>query len=158
MFLSDFASIRGLKSNTVAAYVNNHPEISEHTTMDGKQKVLDDIAVELLDKKYPLPKPIQIIEDTESRNKLLEAQRTIIKMQQVIIEVSAEKERLAIQAERVMLLETAEKEKADKISKLEADIERQDELLDRREQELSAVKQELSRLKNRSFWERILNR
>ena len=127
-------------------------------TMDSKQKVLDDMAVELLDKKYPLNKPIQIIEDTESRNKLLEAQRTIIKMQQVIIEMSAEKERLAIQAERVRLLEIAEKEKADKIGKLEADIEWQDELLDRREQELSAVKQELSRLKNRSFWERILNR
>ena len=79
-------------------------------------------------------------------------------MQQVIIEMSAEKERLAIQAERVRLLEIAEKEKADKIGKLEADIEWQDELLDRREQELSAVKQELSRLKNRSFWERILNR
>ena len=127
-------------------------------TMDSKQKVLDDMAVELLDKKYPLHKPIQIIEDTESRNKLLEAQRTIIKMQQVIIEMSAEKERLAIQAERVRLLEIAEKEKADKIGKLEADIEWQDELLDRREQELSAVKQKLSRLKNRSFWERILNR
>ncbi|MDY2862461.1 MAG: hypothetical protein SOT10_07695 [Oscillospiraceae bacterium] len=79
-------------------------------------------------------------------------------MQQVIIEMSAEKERLAILAERVRLLEIAEKEKADKIGKLEADIEWQDELLDRREQELSAVKQELSRLKNRSFWERILNR
>ena len=142
----------------MSEYVNNHPEISEHTTMDGKQKVLDDIAVELLDKKYPLHKPIQIIEDTDSRNKLLESQRTIIKMQQVIIEMSAEKERLAILAERVRLLEIAEKEKADKIGKLEADIEWQDELLDRREQELSAVKQELSRLKNRSFWERILNR
>lgn len=79
-------------------------------------------------------------------------------MQQVIIEMSAEKERLAILAERVRLLEIAEKEKADKIGKLEADIEWQDELLDRREQELSAVKQKLSRLKIRSFWERILNR
>lgn len=77
--------------------------------MDGKQKVLDDIAVELLDKKYPLHKPIQIIEDTDSRNKLLESQRTIIKMQQVIIEMSAEKERLAIQAERVRLFEIVEK-------------------------------------------------
>lgn len=70
----------------------------------------------------------------------------------MIIEVSAEKEWLAIQTERVMLLgKTTEKEKADKIGKLEADIERQYELPDRREQELSAVKQELSRLKNRSF-------
>lgn len=126
--------------------------------MDGKQKVLDDIAVELLDKKYPLSKPIQIIEDTESRNKLLEAQRTIIKMQQVIIEMSAEKERLAIQAERVRLLEIAEKEKADKIGKLEADIEWQDELLDRREQELSDMKQELDRLKSRRLWERLFNK
>lgn len=102
-------------------------------TMDSKQKVLDDMAVELLDKKYPLPKLIQIIEDTDSRNKLLEAQREIIKIQQVIIEMSAENERFAIQAERVRLLEIAEKEKADKIGKLEADIEWQDELLDRRE-------------------------
>ena len=127
-------------------------------TMDSKQKVLDDMAVELLDKKYPLSKPIQIIEDTESRNKLLEAQRTIIKMQQVIIEMSAEKERLAILAERVRLLEIAEKEKADKIGKLEADIEWQDELLDRREQELSDMKQELDRLKGRGFGGGILNR
>ena len=72
-------------------------------------------------------------------------------MQQVIIEMSAEKERLAIQAERVRLLEIAEKEKADKIGKLEADIEWQDELLDRREQELSDMKQELDRLKREDF-------
>ena len=64
-------------------------------------------------------------------------------MQQVIIEMSAEKEKLAILAERVRLLEIAEKEKADKIGKLEADIERRDELIDKREQELSDVKQEL---------------
>ena len=123
--------------------------------MDSKQKVFDDIAVELLDKKYPLPKPIQIIEDTDSRNKLLEAQRTIIKMQQVIIEMSAEKEMLAIQAERVRLVETAEKEKADKIGKLEADIERRDELIDKREQELSDMKQELDQLKSRRLWKRL---
>lgn len=79
-------------------------------------------------------------------------------MQQVIIEMSAEKERLAILAERVRLLEIAEKEKADKIGKLEADIEWQDELLDRREQELSDMKQELDRLKSRRLWERLFNK
>ena len=72
--------------------------------------------------------------------------------------MSAEKERLAIQAERVRLLEIAEKEKADKIGKLEADIEWQDELLDRREQELSDMKQELDRLKSRRLWERLFNK
>jgi len=35
--------------------------------------LLDDVAVELLEEVYPLPKPIEVVEDTESRAKLIEA-------------------------------------------------------------------------------------
>ena len=78
MLLQDFAAQRGVKANTVAAYMLAHAtEFEGHTTMDGKQKVLDEVALELLDAKYPLPRPVQIIQDTEAREQLAVALREL---------------------------------------------------------------------------------
>lgn len=144
MFLTDFAAARGLKANTVAVYINNHPEIAEHTSMVGKFKVLDEVAIELLDKKYPLPKPVQVIEDTESRKKLVEAQQTIILMQQKMLEMAAENKELALKAEKVLMLEAAEQEKAETIGKLEAEIEYKNDKIDEEHQAHQTTAAELA--------------
>ena len=41
-----------------------------------------------MDKKYPLPKPVEVIEDTEARRQLVEAQQLIIRLQQQLVEAA----------------------------------------------------------------------
>ena len=179
MYLRDFAEIRGVKPDTVASYIRNHPEIAELTSMEGKFMVLSDEAVDILDKKYPLPKPVQVVQDTESLKTLSEAQQTIILMQQKMLEMAAENKKLALQAEKVLMLEAAELEKVEKIGKLEADIDSRNEIITEKEKQLydeqqahyntvaelaeaqkqlSDAQQELERLKNRSFFQRLFNK
>lgn len=94
--ITDFAESRGTDRDTVNAFIRKHPEIKEHTQREGKNVVIDTEteAFSLLDKQYPLPKMVQVIEDTESRKKLIEAQETIIKLQAVISEYKGIEARL----------------------------------------------------------------
>lgn len=172
MFLKDFAEMRGVKADTVATYIRRHPEIAEHTSTEGYFMVLDDVAIDMLDKKYPMPKPVQVVQDTESLKKLAEAQQTIILMQQKMLEMAAENKELALQAEKVLMLEAAEQEKAEAIGKLEAELEYKNDKIDEEQQahqttaaeladaqkQLSEAQQELERLKNRNFIQRLLNK
>lgn len=88
--ITDFAENRNTDRDTVNAFIRNHPEIKAQTHREGKNVVIDTDteAYALLDKQYPLSKLIQVIEDTESRQKLIEAQETIIQLQMKLNEQS----------------------------------------------------------------------
>lgn len=88
--ITDFASNRGHDRDTVNAYIRNHPEIQKETVKKGKSRYIDTEtkAYQLLDKKYPLPKPVEVIEDTEARRQLVEAQQLIIRLQQQLVEAA----------------------------------------------------------------------
>lgn len=90
--ISGFAESRNVDRDTVNAFIRNHPEVKEHTKRQGKNVVIDTDSegYEILDKQYPLPQMIQIIEDTESRQKLIQAQELIIKLQNKITEQAIE--------------------------------------------------------------------
>ena len=82
MKLSEFAKLRNVHRDTITQYIRRNPELFEgHTKVDGKWLILDEEAERLLDEKYPLPKPVEIIEDKESREKLIKAQELIIQLQ-----------------------------------------------------------------------------
>ena len=80
MKIQEFAESRNLKVNTVHVYLNKHKEILEDCFRDGKYLCIneDSKGFELLCKKYPLPQPVNVIEDTESRKKLIVAQERMI--------------------------------------------------------------------------------
>lgn len=88
--ITDFASNRGYDRDTVNAYIRNHPEIQKETVKKGKRRYIDTEtkAYQLLDKKYPLLKPVEVIEDTEARRQLVEAQQLIIRLQQQLVEAA----------------------------------------------------------------------
>lgn len=88
--VAEFAINRGQDRDTVNAYIRNHPEIQEETIRKGKSRYLDTEtkAYQALDKKYPLPKPVEVIEDTEARHQLVEAQQLIIRLQQQLVEAA----------------------------------------------------------------------
>ena len=70
MKISDFIDGRGVTYDTVRKYIVNHPELFKGHIGRTNTIVLDDVAIEILEKKYPFPDPVQVIQDTEAREKL----------------------------------------------------------------------------------------
>lgn len=71
MNLSQFAQSRGLKQQTVSAYVQRHPEIfNGHISRNGKNKILDGEAISRLEEKYPLPQAELIAQLTAENERL----------------------------------------------------------------------------------------
>lgn len=98
----DFAASRNIDKDTVNTYIRRHPEIKAAVRKDGKNVVIDTetVAYALLDKQYPLPQMIQVVEDKESRAKLIKAQEMIIQLQTRLNEQS---QRIA-EAEAIKIL------------------------------------------------------
>lgn len=79
MTLKEFAEGRGVDYNTVMQWLWRRPELRQQMDKDGKSYVLDPAseAYEELDKKYPPPRPVQIVQDEEARQALSDAQKKI---------------------------------------------------------------------------------
>lgn len=134
MKLQDFAKERQVKSEAVAQYIRRHKdEYDGHTRRIDNALELDEVAVELLNKKYPLPQPIEVIIDHESRDKLIKAQDVIISLQQQIM----------LQTER--------------LSEIELEHARAQLQLEDKEGKIKELQAEIERLRNRTFWERLRN-
>ena len=55
------------RPNTVAVYMKSHEkECKGHTWLKNGRKWLDEDAIRLLEQKYPMPLPVQVIEDSEA--------------------------------------------------------------------------------------------
>lgn len=78
MRISEFIEFRNVEYDTIRRYISRKPEIFKgHTGRPGRIE-LDDYAVEQLEKKYPLPHPVQVVEDTDARKKLSDLQEKLI--------------------------------------------------------------------------------
>lgn len=119
MLVSEFARVRQVDNNTITKYISRHSkEFSGHTTRTTHGLELDEIAIELLEKKYLLPKPIEIIEDTESMKKLIAAQEEIIKLKDQI-------NNLTLKLTESKLLEYRIETQNDQIEQLKSELENQ---------------------------------
>lgn len=81
--ISEFAKKRNIDKDTVNAWIRKHPDINSCCTIQNKEKTIDitSTAYKVLEKKYPLPKPIEVVEDIETRKKLVQAQEYIVQLQ-----------------------------------------------------------------------------
>lgn len=88
MTLKEFAEGRGVDYNTVMQWLWRRPELRQQMDKDGKSYVLDpeSEAYEELDKKYPPPRPVQIVQDEEARQALAEAQKKIEMLQDRLLQ------------------------------------------------------------------------
>ena len=90
--------------------------------------------MELLGKKYPLPAPVQIIEDTESRQKLIKAQELIIQLQGKLMDAQSQ----IAEAEATKILLEDKNTQIEKYELIEANYKKQiDELLEELSKEKS---------------------
>lgn len=187
MNLTEFAVSRGIKHSALCMYINRHPELFDgHLEKTSKGSILDDAAYEILDKKYPVPKPVQIVEDEELRRKYEELKDQIIIAQgkiQVLLEEKVATADLIAEAKLSReLLETQDREisqKDEMISHQEKEISDlrdqisidQEQILeissrtaaaeeraDQEEKKRIQAEEELNRIRSRGFWARIFNR
>lgn len=137
--IADFARSRGQEKNTVNMYLRRHPEIQKETVKRGKSRYLDteSAAFKMLESIYPLPKPVEIIEDTEARRQLIDAQQMIIKLQQQLVE-AAPKIALAEQNQRLF-----------------DDMQLQNQEL---HEQLEAARQQLAEEQAKTWWDKLRGR
>lgn len=157
MNISEFARSRGIEPQTVRHYVNDHEDIKKHTKKVGKTVELSDEAIELLDKIYPLPRPVQLVNGVDPdehkavQDKLTAAQEFIIKLQNKMME----DQKLLAQAEaQKQLLEDKEAQ----LNAAKVEGEKKDTKIEEQIRQLEELKKENERLKNRSLFERIFNK
>lgn len=172
--ITDFANARNEDRDTVNAYIRKHPEIQKDVSRQGKNTVIDTLSegYALLEKQYPLPQMVQIIEDTESREKLIKAQELIIQMQGKMAELQdkvSEQSMIIATAEATkMLLEDKTKElerienmleKAEaRVEKAETRAEMAEEQKTAADDEIAALRKELEVERNKSWWDKLRGR
>ena len=128
--LADFAAERHVDRNVLTQYVRYHPEIFDgHTTEYKRSLYGDDEAMKALDKKYPLPKPVEVIKDPEAD----ELRKQVINLQEQLL--ASQKQVIAL-TEKAVQAESAQALLADREKQLDAQISR----VTRLEEELEASK------------------
>lgn len=99
--LTEFCESHDVRINAVSNFIQRNDEIKKHVFKKGKNTILDEEAFKLLEKKYPIPKPVQIINgipETEFYKQLEEKDKkiqlkdeTIQQLQAKIIQLQNEK-------------------------------------------------------------------
>ena len=88
MTLKEFAESRGIDYSTLMQWLWRRPELRQQMEKRGKSYILSsesEVYAEL-DKKYPPPKPVQIVQDEEVRQALAEAQKKIELLQDRLLQ------------------------------------------------------------------------
>ncbi len=114
--ITDFARERNVEPDTVTTYIRRHPEIQKFIITKGKKSAIDTLSdgYQMLEEQYPYPKPIQVVEDTESQKKLIKAQELIIQLQERLQEATTQ---IADAKAMQLLLEDREKQLAENDAK-----------------------------------------
>lgn len=140
MTITEFARSRNEQVNTVSKYIREHQEFKGHTSRKGKNVVLDDVALDLLDKKYPLPKPVTVINgipEEEHYKMIQEKDEQIQGLQDKLISLQ--------ETQSQLMLELGE-------------LRSKALLLEDKERENERLTSELDRVMKRGFLDRLFNR
>ncbi len=140
--VSDFAESRNVDRNAVTQYIRRHPELFEgHTQVESQRMYFDDKAMEYLDKKYPLPAPVEVIPDTRSRDLLVAEQQKTIMLQEDLMKLKDQLHDTQLQLTKkessMLLLE-------DKSQRMESENTELKEKLDQRALEMQEKDRQLA--------------
>lgn len=135
MTITEFAKSRSIEPQAVSRYLNRHEELKKQCRKEGKNLVLTDDVLRVLDEKYPIPKPTIIMngvpeeEHRDALEKLLRAQELIIQLQneltdQKLLQAENEAHR-ALLEDRERRAEEDAKEAKEKVAELTAELEKE---------------------------------
>ena len=150
--VSDFAEERHVDRNAVTQYIRRHPEIFEgHTRREGNQLLADEEAAEALNRQYPLPQLVEVVEDRESRQKLILAQEKIIQLQEQMAgmaQISAKAE-----AQQLLLDDTRER-----LQDTEKRLQEAQEGLKKVQDDLMSTREELAAEKAKTWFQKLFRK
>lgn len=169
----DFVSERGIQKSAVQMYIKRHPELFDgHIRIEGNAQIADREALSILEKKYPLPKPVEIITDTESLQLLADERK---KNQELLALIAEMKEQVAVAKtqqimledkqrqieEQRLLLTSLNEQKNSTESELRKEIEQRAKAEAELENAMKIIDDQrdaVAKLKNRGLLARILNK
>lgn len=155
MKLTEFAKARNIDNQRVSRYINRHKDIFKCTVhKEGKEIILDDEAVEILNEKYPLPTQI-IVEDNELAKKnlqlteeLKEAYKYISQMEHQLGENVA-----LIEAAKYKTLLLEDKEK--QVENMENELKDKDREIEAYGNLVEELKEKLQTEKDKTWWQKL---
>ena len=151
MKISEFLQGRSVARQAVTRYINRHDEIfKNHVKKDGKELDLDMVAIEALEKIYPLEMPVNVIDGVpmesfvKIQNELIASQKKIEGLQGQLLDVQ---EQIVTAKAQQFLLE----DKTNQISELKEQIGLKND-------EIENLKAQLSEEKSKGFFAKIFGR
>lgn len=140
-----------MERQAVTRYINRHEEIFKgHTERVGKEIELDMVAVEELEKVYPLPKPVVIVDGVPQeefmrvQSELIASQKITNELQKRLLEVQVE---IATAKATELLLE----DKTKRIEELEAREQA-------KEQEIRALQEALATERSKTWLQKLFRK
>ena len=123
MKISEFLQGRSVERQAVTRYINRHDEIfKSHVKKVGKELDLDMVAIEALEKAYPLDMPVNVINGVPKesfikiQNELIMSQKKIESLQGQLLDVQGQ---IATAKAQELLLE----DKINQVSELKKQID-----------------------------------
>ena len=151
MKISEFLQGRSVARQAVTRYINRHDEtFKNHVKKEGKELDLDMVAIEALEKIYPLEMPVNVIDGVPKesfikiQNELIASQKKIEGLQGQLLDVQ---EQIAVAKAQELLLE----DRTNQVSELK-------EQINLKNNEIASLKEQLSEEKSKGFFAKIFGR
>ena len=156
--IQEFAKERNVSYATVFQYIKRHPDLFDGHIGKSNNIVLDDTALQILDERYQREKPVQVICDTEARDRLAVLQEKYISLLEENNRLTQENANLMLAHHKNMLLEEELEAQQQELHSLRK--EQRSWVKDRQEQRNreAQLQQELEREKNKTWWDKLLGR
>jgi predicted RNase H-like nuclease (RuvC/YqgF family) len=149
--ISEFLQGRSVARQAVTRYINRHDEtFKNHVKKEGKELDLDMVAIEALEKIYPLEMPVNVIDGVPKesfikiQNELIASQKKIEGLQGQLLDVQ---EQIAVAKAQELLLE----DRTNQVSELK-------EQINLKNNEIESLKEQLSEEKSKGFFAKIFGR
>lgn len=166
MNIKEFAESHNQHHRTVSIYIKRHPELFDGHVEDlENQKILDDNAIKILEKQYPLPKPVHIMENSETQKKYINSLEQINYLQNQLLHV---REQLQELKSLKLLLEERNNENqeiknhikslSEELVCLQVEREKHTIIIESKEKDFDELNLKYEKLKNRGLWDRIINK
>lgn len=153
ILLKAFASERGVSTDAVTAYIRRHKkEFEGHTKKVEKRLLIDDEAIIKLDKIYPLPRPIEIVGDTETQRKLIKIQEMYIELQE---KYRQNERQIAIITQDKMSIEEHNKTMQEEIEKARQEIERARQEIDHLKEQNDRIQEKYETELRKTWWDKL---
>ena len=156
MKIQEFAKERNVSYATVFQYIKRHPDLFDGHIGKSNNIVLDDTALQILDERYPRENPVQVICDTEARDRLAVLQEKYISLLEEELEAHQK------ELEELRSLRKEQRSWVKEFNSQSREIAGLENLLAKERQEQrnreAQLQQELDKERNKTWWDKLRGR